>query len=125
MCVPKPPGTLRARTSSEDPMTRLGTWICRGFYIWEDSLSCCMGTLFCSRFRRMIELFFEVGPGRPRIHVPIQVFIYHVHLLLFSMGNDTQGHNISQPILTSTSTCPALSTYHAPSQMKHKTTTGT
>ena len=28
----------------------------------------------------MIELFFEVGPGRPRIHIPIQIFIYHVHL---------------------------------------------
>ena len=31
----------------------------------------------------MIELFFEVGPGKPRIHVPIQVFIFHIHLLLF------------------------------------------
>ena len=51
----------------------------------------------------MIELFFEVVPGRPRIHVPIQVFIYRVHLLLLGMGNDTQGHNISPPIRTSTS----------------------
>ena len=25
----------------------------------------------------MIELFFEVGPGKPTIHVPIQVFIFH------------------------------------------------
>jgi len=27
---------------------------------------------FVIMFRRMIELFFEVGPGKPRIHVPIQ-----------------------------------------------------
>ena len=39
--------------------------------------------------------------------------------------NDTLGHNISPPILTSTSTCPTFSTHHAPSQIKHKTTTGT
>ena len=32
----------------------------------------------------MIELFFEVGPGKPTIHVPIQVFIFlHIHVLLF------------------------------------------
>ena len=99
-------------------------WVLLCVFFWEDSLPCCMGTLFCNCFGRMIELFFEVGPGRPRIHVPIQVFIYHVHLLLFSMGNDTQGHNISQPILTSTSSCPTFSTYHAQPQIKHKTTTG-
>ena len=30
---------------------------------------------------RMIELFFEVGPGKPTIHVPIQVFIFHAPIL--------------------------------------------
>ena len=27
----------------------------------------------------MIELFFEVGPVKPTIHVPIQVFIFHIY----------------------------------------------